>query len=142
MDMEKYTQERQALIKEYNLKKLKNVLAVLGIGGAVVVVILLVGGLLLGNIPVTAVLALIAGIFTILYARIRTVTVNHALEKKLHQFEDAQLLKKYYIIKGGVDFLHILFSYSLPQLSIRRGFSFMIFSAVCLGKRGRIVWKQ
>ncbi|MBQ6824791.1 MAG: hypothetical protein IJP27_09065 [Clostridia bacterium] len=95
MDMEKYTQERQALIKEYTLKKLKQVLLVLGIGIAVVIAILLVGGLWLENIPVTAILALIAGIFTILYARIRAVTVNHAMQKKLHQFEDEQLLKKY-----------------------------------------------
>lgn len=95
MDMEKYTRERQALIKEYTLKKLKNVLLVLGIGLTAVIAILLVGGLWLGNIPVTAVLALIAGIFTILYARIRAVTVNHTMQKKLHQFEDEQLLKKY-----------------------------------------------
>lgn len=91
---EQYTQRRNAILKEYGKKKLKSCLTVLGIGGAVVIAILVIGGLVLENIPVTAVLALIAGIFTILYTRIRVVTINHARQKKLHQFEDEELLKK------------------------------------------------
>ncbi len=90
-----YTQRRKAILKEYGQKKLKSSLIVLGVGGAIVAAILLIGGLVLDNIPVTAILALIAGIFTILYARIRVVTINHTLQKKLHQFEDDELLKKF-----------------------------------------------
>ncbi len=92
-DFEKYKQERKEILKEYGKKKLKSSLTVLAVGGAIVVAILLVGGLVLKNIPVTAILALIAGIFTILYMRIKVVTVNHALQKKLHEFEDQSLLK-------------------------------------------------
>lgn len=90
---EKYTQERKAILKEYGKKKWKSCLLVFGVGAAIVAAILLVGGMLLKNIPVTAVLALIAGIFTVLYMRIKVVTINHALQKKLHQFEDESLLK-------------------------------------------------
>ncbi len=90
---EQYTLERKAILKEYGKKKLKSCLLVLAVGVAVVAAILLVGGLWLKNVPVTAVLALIAGIFTILYMRIKVVTVNNALQKKLHQFEDNSLLK-------------------------------------------------
>lgn len=90
---EKYTQERKAIIKEYRQKKLKTCLPILAVGIAVVLAILLVGGFALSNIPVTAVLMLITGIFTIIYLRIKVVTVNHALQKKLHEFEDQSLLK-------------------------------------------------
>lgn len=92
-DFEKYNQERKELLREYGKKKLKSSLLVLAVGGAIVAAILLVGGLVLKNIPITAILALIAGIFTILYMRIKIVTVNHALQKKLHDFEDQALLK-------------------------------------------------
>ncbi len=92
-DFEKYNQERKEILKEYGQKKLKSSLTVLAVGGAIVIAILLVGGLALKNIPVTAILALIAGIFTILYMRIKIVTINHALQKKLHDFEDQALLK-------------------------------------------------
>ena len=90
---EKYTQERKSIIKEYRQKKLKTCLPILGVGIAVLLTILLVGGFALSNIPVTAVLMLIAGIFTIIYLRIKVVTVNHALQKKLHDFEDQSLMK-------------------------------------------------
>ena len=90
---EKYTQERKSIIKEYRQKKLKTGLPILGVGIAVLLTILLVGGFALSNIPVTAVLMLIAGIFTIIYLRIKVVTVNHSLQKKLHDFEDQSLMK-------------------------------------------------
>ena len=92
-DFEKYNQERNAIIKEYRGKKLKTCLPILLIGVALVAIIYLVGGFALSNIPVTAVLMLITGIFTIIYLRIKIVTINHALQKKLHEFEDASLLK-------------------------------------------------
>ncbi len=92
-DFDKYNQERQAIIKEYRKKKLKTCLPILAIGIAVVLIIYLVGGFALSNIPVTAVLMLITGIFTIIYLRIKIVTINHALQKKLHDFEDQALLK-------------------------------------------------
>ncbi|MBR6793988.1 MAG: hypothetical protein IKM48_06520 [Clostridia bacterium] len=92
-DFDKYNQERQAIIKEYRGKKMKTCLPILIIGAIVVLAIYLIGGVALSNIPVTAVLMLIAGIFTIIYLRIKVVTVNHALQKKLHDFEDQALLK-------------------------------------------------
>ncbi len=90
---EQYTRERNAIIKEYRQKKFKTCLPILLIGVALVLTIYLVGGFALSNIPVTAVLMLITGIFTIIYLRIKMVTINHALQKKLHQFEDESLLK-------------------------------------------------
>ena len=90
---EKYTQERKAIIKEYRQKKIKTSIPILLVGAAVLLVLLLVGWFVLKNIPVTAILMLIAGIFTIIYLRIKVVTINHALQKKLHEFEDQSLLK-------------------------------------------------
>ena len=95
MEMERYTAERKKIIAEFGKKRLTQVVAVLGIGLAAVLAVLVIGGLVLKNIPVTAVVALVIGLFTILYARIRAVTVNHAMQVKLHKFEDDQLLKKY-----------------------------------------------
>jgi len=92
-DFEKYNTERQAIIKEYRQKKLKACLPILIVGVVLVLAIYLIGGFALSNIPVTAVLMLITGIFTIIYLRIKTVTINHALQKKLHDFEDQSLLK-------------------------------------------------
>ena len=90
---EKYNEERKKIIKEYRGKKLKAAVPILCVGAAILLILLLVGGFALSNIPVTAVLMLIVGIFTIIYLRIKTVTINHALQKKLHEFEDQSLLK-------------------------------------------------
>lgn len=92
-DFDKYNQDRQAIIKEYRKKKLKSCLPILIIGALVVLAIYLIGGFALSNIPVTAVLMLMVGLFTIIYLRIKVVTINHALQKKLHDFEDQSLLK-------------------------------------------------
>lgn len=86
--LENYQQKRKSIIKEYRAKKIKSIFAVLGIGGAVAAAILLVGGALLKNIPVTAVLTLITVLFTIIYMRIRVVTVNHTMQQKLLLFEE------------------------------------------------------
>lgn len=85
---EEYQQKRKSLMQEYRAKKLKRVLLVLGVGAAVAIAILLVGGLWLKNIPVTAVLTLITVLFTVIYMRMQVVTVNHTLQQKLVQFED------------------------------------------------------
>lgn len=90
---EAYTKERNAIIKEYRKKKLKTCLPILAVGIALIAIIFFVGGFALENIPVTAVLILITGIFTIIYLRVKFVIINHALQKKLHQFEDQSLLK-------------------------------------------------
>ena len=83
-----YYQKRKNIIKEYRAKKYKNVLLVLSVGFIAVGLILLVGGVFLKNIPITAVLTLIAVLFTVIYARIRAVTVEHTLQKKLLLFEE------------------------------------------------------
>ena len=85
---EKYMQERRALQKEFTQRKTKAALAVIGVGLLIVGLLVILGGAVLKNIPITAVVALIALIFTILYARIRVVTINHALQEKLLKLED------------------------------------------------------
>ncbi len=75
-------------MKEYRAKKLKRVLLVLGVGAAAAIAILLVSGLWLKNIPITAVLTLITVLFTIIYMRIQAVTINHTLQQKLLLFEE------------------------------------------------------
>ena len=95
MDMERYAAERKQIIAEFGKKRLAQVVTVLSIGLAAVLAVLAIGGLLLKNIPVTAVVALVIGLFTILYARIRAVTVKHAMEERLHKVEDEHLIKKY-----------------------------------------------
>ncbi len=87
-DMGKYSEKRNALIKEYKAKEMKEGLTVLGVGLAILVAILLVGTLLLKNTPIAVILAIICVIFTVIYARMRTVTVKHALETKLREFEN------------------------------------------------------
>ena len=85
---EEYQQKRKSLMKEYRTMKLKRALLVLGVGTAVAIAILSVGGLWLKNIPVTAVLTLITVLFTVIYMRMQVVTVNHTLQQKLVQFEE------------------------------------------------------
>ncbi len=91
----KYNEKRNAIIAEYRKKKMKNVGLVLGIGFGIAIVCFLVGWFGLKNIPVTAVITLVAALFSILYARIRVVTINHARQQKLMEFEDSTLLKNY-----------------------------------------------
>ncbi len=91
----KYTEKRNAIIAEYRKKKAKNVGLVLGIGFGITIACFLVGWFVLKNVPVTAILTLIAALFSILYARIRAVTINHAKQQKLMEFEDGQLSRNY-----------------------------------------------
>lgn len=85
---EKYNQKREAILKEFRQKKVKNVFAVLGIGIAALALILILGLLLNRYFAVAAVIAMIVGIFTILYARIRAVTIHHVMQKELLKLED------------------------------------------------------
>ena len=91
----KYTEKRNAIIAEFRLKKLKNVGLVLGIGLGIAIVCVLVGWFVLESIPVTVILPLAVVLFSILYARIRVVTINHAKQQKLMEFEDSTLMKNY-----------------------------------------------
>ena len=86
--LEEYYQKRKRIIKEYRAKLLKKVAAVLILGTSAAFAVFLVGGMLLKNIPITAVLTLIIVLFTIIYARIQAVTVNHTLHQKLLLFEE------------------------------------------------------
>ncbi len=84
--LEKYTQKRKDLIKDYKSKKMKNIFCILGIA-------LLVVGLdvalsfVIDNIAVTLVIGAMVVMFSIIYMRIRVVTINHAMQQKLQQFE-------------------------------------------------------
>lgn len=89
---EKYSQERKAIQKKYAAKKRKVVLLILCIGLPIAALLVWIGSLSLNGIPFAAVGALIIGIFTILYARIKTVSFNHAMQKELIKLEETYSL--------------------------------------------------
>lgn len=85
-DFEKYNQKRQDVIKKYKKKKLKEVLLILAVGLASVIVIACLNGVVF-NIAVTLVLSAMVIMFTVIFARIRAVTVNHILQTRLQFLE-------------------------------------------------------
>lgn len=92
--LEKYNQKRAELIRSYRKKKLTGVALIFGIALAVIAVDVLLS-FVIDNIAVTLVVGAMVVMFSIIYARIRIVTVNHALQQKLRQFEqDFELYDK------------------------------------------------
>lgn len=85
MDFEKYNAGRRAIIAGYRKKKLVNVLAVLLIGAVLL-------GLcqLIGNIGVRAVLSAVIIMITVIFARVRAVTIDHAMQTRLNFYEQEE----------------------------------------------------
>lgn len=85
---EKYNAKRKEIIKQYNSKKLKEVLLTMVTGAAVVALAWILCVVSFINIAVCLVLTAVAVMITVIFARIRVVTVNHIRDEKLRLFED------------------------------------------------------
>ncbi len=86
--LEKYNQKRRALIALYRKKKLINLLLIFGAGAALLVTVVLLQGVL--NIAVTLVLSAMIIMITVIFARIRAVTINHTLQSHLRLYEQEE----------------------------------------------------
>lgn len=86
--LEKYNQKRRELIALYRKKKRINLLAIFGAGAALLVTVVLLQGVL--NIAVTLVLSAMIIMITVIFARIRTVTINHTLQSQLRLYEQEE----------------------------------------------------
>ena len=80
-----YNEERRRIIAAYRSKKLVQVLCILGTAAVLIVLINLLPSLL--NIAVRLVAGVMLGIFAIIFARIRIVTLEHAKQQKLSLLE-------------------------------------------------------
>lgn len=85
-NFEKYNTKRNEIIAKYKKQKLTNVFSVLGIGAALILIVFLLRDIL--NIAVTLVLIAVIAMITIIFARIRYVSVNYVMEQKLRDFEN------------------------------------------------------
>lgn len=85
MDFDKYNAGRRALVAEYKKKKYLNVLIVLLVGAALFVAVQFIG-----NIAVRAVLSAMIIMITVIFARVRAVTVEHALQTRLNFYEQEE----------------------------------------------------
>ena len=90
----KYSNKRKELIEYYKNKKLKNIFCILGIAFLVVVIDVALS-FIIKYIAVTLIVGAMVVMFSIIYMRIRVVTINHAMQQKLQQFEqDFELYEK------------------------------------------------
>ena len=83
-----YNLKRNELIKKYKMQKIKNIFLVLGIGAAIVALIITLFLLTLINEAVAIVLSAVVVMITIIFTRIRVVTINHIRDEKLRLFEE------------------------------------------------------
>lgn len=92
--LEKYNKMRSAIVKKYRTQKIKSIAIILSI--AIIAVIADVIIYSLGNnIAIALVVGAMIIMFSIIYMRIRIVTVNHAMQQKLQLFEqDFELYDK------------------------------------------------
>lgn len=86
--LERYNQKRQSLIAAYRKKKLINLLAIFGAGAVLLVTVALLQDVL--NIAVTLVLGAMIVMITVIFARIRAVTINHTLQSQLRLYEQEE----------------------------------------------------
>ncbi len=84
---EKYNDERNKLIKEFRTRKIKNIVIIL-VAMVVVLALIVVLGIAINNVAVALVLGAIVLIFSIIFLRIRVVTINHSMQNRLRYFED------------------------------------------------------
>ena len=83
---EKYNTRRAEISRRYRAKKWTQVLLILGGAVLLIVIINLLSAWL--NIAVRLVSSVLLGLFSIIFARIRTVTLEHAKQQKLEFLEE------------------------------------------------------
>ena len=93
--LQKYYADRKAILKEYNSKAFKQAGLILLIGILVLAAIALVCILAFDNSPLALVLCLIWGLFFVMSAWMKILMIKRAKEKKLQEFEDQSLLRKF-----------------------------------------------
>ena len=84
---EKYNEERNKLIKEFNAQKAKNIIVILAVTVAVLALIVVLG-IAINNVAIALVVGAIVVIFSVIFLRMRIVTINHSMQNKLRFFED------------------------------------------------------
>lgn len=84
---EKYNEERNKLIKEFKAQKAKNIVIILAVT-VVVLALIVVLGVAINNVAIALVIGMIVVIFSIIFLRMRVVTINHSMQNRLRFFED------------------------------------------------------
>ena len=84
---DKYNDERNKIIKEFKSRKAKNIITIIAITAAVLALIVLLG-IVIHNVAVALVIGAIVVIFSVIFLRMRVVTINHSMQNKLRFFED------------------------------------------------------
>lgn len=84
--LKEYNEKRNALLKEYKYKKLKSCGLVLLVAALAIVIDVLLA-VFIDNIAVGLVIGMMIVIFTVIMIRVRIVTANHTLQKRLQYFE-------------------------------------------------------
>lgn len=85
---EKYNRKRQEMIALYRKKKLVSTFSILLAGVALLVLVAALKNVL--NIAVSLVLSAMIIMITVIFARIRIVTVNHIMESQLRLLEQEE----------------------------------------------------
>lgn len=85
---EKYNRKRQEMIAAYRKKKLVSTFSILLAGVALLVLVAALKNVL--NIAVSLVLSAMIVMITVIFARIRIVTVNHIMESQLRLLEQEE----------------------------------------------------
>lgn len=84
-ELSKYNEGRKKIIKEYRNKKLLNVTIIFAVAAILITLIWLLSFTL--NIAVTLVLTAMVIMITVIFARIRVVTLNHTAQTRLRFYE-------------------------------------------------------
>ena len=85
---EKYNDERKKIISDFKNQKTKNIAVVLAAAIAVLAVVLAVGIFVMKNVAIAIVIGIIVVIFSVIFLRMRVVTINVSMQKRLQYFED------------------------------------------------------
>lgn len=96
MDMERYNQRRQELIKKHRRKKLKILGIVLGIAVSVAIAALLICGKDPQRLPFLGVILVADLMITVIYLAMRLVVLNHRKQTELHRFEEEELTSPFH----------------------------------------------
>ena len=84
---EKYNDQRNQIIKEFRLQKSKNIVIIL-IAAVLALTLVVALGIIINNVAVAIVIGIIVVIFSIIFLRMRVVTINVSMQKRLQFFED------------------------------------------------------
>lgn len=84
---EKYNEQRNQIIKEFKAQKTKNI-AIILVVAAVVLALVVAIGFAIDNVAIAIVLGIMVVIFSVIFLRMRVVTINVSMQKRLQFFED------------------------------------------------------